>query len=211
MPKPTFFRLPEAKRQRLMQAAIQEFTRAPFTKASISNIIATAQIPRGSFYQYFEDKQDVFFYMLDNMGQELTASFIACLDANDGDLVSGLRAFFDYALDKTLTGAQGQLFQNVFVHMDFRTATHTAFGDSGTHECRRKKMHALLEEHIRTDNLRFNGDQDLYLFMRTAMGILMQSITSYYNAKRDGRDASVTEAKTAVQTALNWLESGVLK
>ncbi len=39
MPKATFFRLPKAKQQRLMDAAYQEFARAPFNEASISNII----------------------------------------------------------------------------------------------------------------------------------------------------------------------------
>lgn len=52
MPKATFFRLPKAKQQRLMDAAYQEFARAPFNEASISNIIKQAGIPRGSYYQY---------------------------------------------------------------------------------------------------------------------------------------------------------------
>ena len=54
MPKATFFRLPKAKQQRLMDAAYQEFARAPFNEASISNIIKQAGIPRGSYYQYFD-------------------------------------------------------------------------------------------------------------------------------------------------------------
>ena len=44
MPKATFFRLPKAKQQRLMDAAYQEFARAPFNEASISNIIKQAGI-----------------------------------------------------------------------------------------------------------------------------------------------------------------------
>ena len=45
MPKPTFFRLPEAKQKRLMDAANKEFARAPFNDASISHIIKDAGIP----------------------------------------------------------------------------------------------------------------------------------------------------------------------
>ena len=51
MPKSTFFRLPEEKRGRLMDAAWAEFTRVSFAEASINRIIRSAQIPRGSFYQ----------------------------------------------------------------------------------------------------------------------------------------------------------------
>ncbi|WP_225350832.1 TetR/AcrR family transcriptional regulator [Lacticaseibacillus camelliae] len=63
MPKPTFFRLAETKRKRLIKAAYDEFSRASFQDASISNIIKEAGIPRGSFYQYFEDKSDIFFLL----------------------------------------------------------------------------------------------------------------------------------------------------
>ena len=51
MPKPTFFRLPEEKRARLLNAAWDEFTRVSLSEASINSIIRAANIPRGSFYQ----------------------------------------------------------------------------------------------------------------------------------------------------------------
>ena len=64
MPTDTFFRLPEEKRQRLMDAAWEEFTSVRFSDASINKIIRTANIPRGSFYQYFSDKDDLFAYLV---------------------------------------------------------------------------------------------------------------------------------------------------
>ena len=64
MPSDTFFRLPEEKRQRLMDAAWEEFTQVRFSDASINKIIQSAHIPRGSFYQYFEDKNDLFSYLV---------------------------------------------------------------------------------------------------------------------------------------------------
>ena len=56
MPSNTFFRLPEEKRQRLLDAAWEEFSRVSFADASINQIIRAANISRGSFYQYFTDK-----------------------------------------------------------------------------------------------------------------------------------------------------------
>ena len=64
MPTDTFFRLPEEKRQRLMDAAWEEFTAVRFSDASINKIIRTANIPRGSFYQYFSDKDDLFAHLV---------------------------------------------------------------------------------------------------------------------------------------------------
>lgn len=211
MPKSTFFRLPEEKQQRLMDAAVQEFTRAPFAKASISNIITLAKIPRGSFYQYFEDKQDVFFYMVDGMGRDMSATLIRFLDENDGDLLPAIRMFFDYVLEHVLAGEQGQLFQNVFVYMDFKTASHTAFGCTPQRENPHKVLAKLLGNRVQMDKLKLADEHELYLFMRTVMGILMQCITSFYNAQRDDNPMTLDEAKETVQTALNWLETGVLK
>lgn len=56
----TFERLPEEKRERILQAARAEFIRYPYEKTSINRILAEAEIPKGSFYQYFDDKADLF-------------------------------------------------------------------------------------------------------------------------------------------------------
>ena len=40
----------------------KEFSRLPLKDASIANIIKDAEIPRGSFYQYFENKEDLYYY-----------------------------------------------------------------------------------------------------------------------------------------------------
>jgi AcrR family transcriptional regulator len=60
MPKQTFFNLPEEKRATIMKAAMDEFAEVGFDLSSIQKIIKASGIPRGSFYQYFEDKGDLF-------------------------------------------------------------------------------------------------------------------------------------------------------
>lgn len=60
MPKQTFFNLPQAKRDTILSAAMQEFADAGYDLSSIQKIIKASGIPRGSFYQYFDDKEDVF-------------------------------------------------------------------------------------------------------------------------------------------------------
>lgn len=70
MPKPTFFNLPEAKRERIFQAALEEFAAHPYPQASLNRIVARAGIPKGSLYQYFSGKEDLFRYCLERLGQE---------------------------------------------------------------------------------------------------------------------------------------------
>lgn len=64
MPKQTFLNLPEEKRDNIVNAAIEEFAEYGLEKASTNRIVANSGIAKGSFYQYFEDKQDVFMYLL---------------------------------------------------------------------------------------------------------------------------------------------------
>ncbi len=64
MPKPTFFRLPTDRRDRLVEEAILEFADRTFAEASLSQIAQRARIPKGSFYQYFEDKLDLYRWLL---------------------------------------------------------------------------------------------------------------------------------------------------
>jgi AcrR family transcriptional regulator len=64
MPKQTFLNLPEKKRNTIINAAIDEFAQHGLENGSTNRIVANSGISKGSFYQYFEDKQDVFMYLL---------------------------------------------------------------------------------------------------------------------------------------------------
>lgn len=70
MPKQTFFNLPDEKRNTIIDAAIDEFAEYGFESASINRIVANSGISKGSFYQYFEDKRDVFMHLLSVLEQE---------------------------------------------------------------------------------------------------------------------------------------------
>ena len=64
MPTQRFLKLKEEKKQAILEAAVHEFSRVPYSSASINQIIKEADISRGSFYTYFEDKDDLMRYML---------------------------------------------------------------------------------------------------------------------------------------------------
>ncbi len=64
MPKVTFKNLPEEKRLLIEKEAISEFAAFGYDEASINRIVDKCQIAKGSFYQYFEDKKDLFLYLV---------------------------------------------------------------------------------------------------------------------------------------------------
>ena len=82
----TFRRLPAEKRGRFLEAAWGEFTRVKFADASINQIVRSAGIPRGSFYQYFTDKEELFHYLLEDIQAQVVRVFSELLHKNAGDL-----------------------------------------------------------------------------------------------------------------------------
>ena len=105
----TFLRLPEEKRRRFLDAAWEEFTAVRFADASINQIVRRAGIPRGSFYQYFADKDDLLAYLLEEIRNRIKEEYRRVLRDNGGDVFQAQLDFFDHftskdpALDPMLT------------------------------------------------------------------------------------------------------------
>ena len=64
MPKKTFLNLPDDKRNLVISAAVHEFSKNNYNTASINQICKNSNIPKGSFYQYFTDKLDLYIYIM---------------------------------------------------------------------------------------------------------------------------------------------------
>jgi len=70
MPKDTFFNLPEEKRTLICNIALDEFAEYSYVEASINRIVLKSGIAKGSFYQYFENKKDLFTYLVELIAKE---------------------------------------------------------------------------------------------------------------------------------------------
>ncbi len=94
MPTNTFMNLSKDKRLRILRAAKSEFSRVPLEKAVIANIVKEAKIPRGSFYQYFENIEDLFKYLLDYLYGFDKYRFVKTLEKTDNDVYEALKLNF---------------------------------------------------------------------------------------------------------------------
>lgn len=88
MPTETFFNLSEAKQKRIFEAAVKEFAARRYSEASINQIVKEAQISRGSFYQYFNGKEDLYLYVLTEIGKEKMAIALPRQLPEDADFFS---------------------------------------------------------------------------------------------------------------------------
>lgn len=69
MPKKTFYNLNEEKRQKIFKADVREFATRKFSEASLNQIVKAAKIPWGSFYQYFDGKEDLYLYVIEEISK----------------------------------------------------------------------------------------------------------------------------------------------
>lgn len=76
MPKQTFLNLPPKKRALIENIAMKEFGEYGYDLASVNRIVSGSGIAKGSFYQYFEDKKDLFMHLL-NQTMELKLSYLS--------------------------------------------------------------------------------------------------------------------------------------
>lgn len=83
MPKDTFHNLHTHKKDKITQAIIDELSLNTYEHINIANIIRDSNISRGSFYQYFEDKEDLYQYFISYVGKIKYDMFYDLFDVNN--------------------------------------------------------------------------------------------------------------------------------
>ncbi len=98
MPSNTFLNLEKRKQEKLLTAAKHEFSKETFANASINQIIKEAKISRGSFYMYFEDKEDLYQYLLQQSIEKTYDKMVDTLRTSNGDIFYAFESLFDMAI-----------------------------------------------------------------------------------------------------------------
>lgn len=123
MPKRTFFNLSDEKRRSLLKAAEREFSRVPLAKASVSNIIKMAEIPRGSFYQYFENIEDLYYYLVDIETEKRKILFIKFLKKHNGDIIQAATDLYKNFLEELPDENERNFFKLAMLNVTHRVET----------------------------------------------------------------------------------------
>lgn len=71
----------KSKRQNILDAAFVIFSQKGFHKATVDDIIALADTGKGTVYNYFTNKEQLFFTLLEERGLNFQERFLQC--AND--------------------------------------------------------------------------------------------------------------------------------
>lgn len=119
MPKETFIKLNEEKRTKFIHAFMREFSIHIFDEASISRVVKELGIAKGSVYQYFDSKLDLFFYLQQRAG-EVKASFIGQILREDfSDFWTYFKALYIKGIDFDLTfPLESNFLHSLLMHLE---------------------------------------------------------------------------------------------
>ncbi|MEO2075994.1 MAG: TetR family transcriptional regulator [Bacillus sp. (in: firmicutes)] len=203
MPKQTFFHLPKDKQDTLIQAAKKEFSRAPLHEASIANIIKDAGIPRGSFYQYFEDKEDLFYYLLSQLSQKNNEQFISTLKEKEGDLFETFIDSFQRMTHNHTSQENKTFFKNAFLNMNYKVENTLA---NNLYEVNQKNQYEAMLQLINTKNLNIIEERELHQILKIIMAVTFQNLVQVFV-----KDLSDEEALKNYVAQLELLKKGLYK
>lgn len=203
MPKQTFFNLPETKRKNLMDAIKQEFSRAPLFEASIANIVKLANIPRGSFYQYFEDKEDAFYYLLSEQTEAIQKRFSAFLEERKGDLYQAVIDLFAYTLEEISRKNEIHFLKNAFIYIthEVEDIFTNVFSDDMSNG-----RYQFLHQQIDKEKLNMQNDNDLYHIIQIVTSVTLRNFVEKY-----ANGYSNEEAVKNFTRDMNLLKIGLFK
>ena len=117
MPKETFLKLPKEKKQKIIKSAKKEFARAPIENVSIKNIVEDADIARGSFYQYFESKEDLLIYILKENSEKLNTKLKDKVKETNGDIFRLYIFLYDSMIEEFTNNPDQELFKQIFINL----------------------------------------------------------------------------------------------
>lgn len=203
MPKQTFIKLPIDKKETLIHAAKKEFSRVPLFEASIANIVKEAGIPRGSFYQYFEDKEDLYYFLLDEYSQRLNKRFISILKKQNGDLMQTFIESFEMMLINLQSIELRQFFRNAFLNMNYRSEnTLTPDVNQEQLKTRLAEVVALVDH----DKLNITNEMELIHVLKIMKAITFQNLIQVF-----AKDLSIDESLENYTLEVNLLKRGISK
>ncbi len=162
-----------ARKQQILQAATEVFGRSSFDGASVSAIARKAGVAEGTIYQYFKNKQDLFF----SIPSERTTAFSEQLDVHlEGitDARDRIRKFVWYYLYffKTNPDYARSLMLEMRVSRDFRKSK----SHKGVRRFTNQALEILREGQAQGA---IRPDVDVYVSRHLLLGVLEHVVTRW--------------------------------
>ena len=194
MIKQTFYNLPDYKRQRVINAVVDEFANAESDKVSINHIVQNAEISRGSFYQYFDDKLDLVEVLIRSFIDKSIDDVRRAIVSSDGDIFYTFECIYDVIIRFSEDEKQKRVANNNLVS-DYIIKRY-------------KGIDSLINitDEFSRKGFRFKSDEDMILLQQILTSVLKNAIYNYYVF-----DADPEETKKSYLRKLYIIKQGAMK
>ncbi len=203
MPKSTFYNIDQEKRERIIEVIIDEFSENTYEAASINQIVKNADIAKGSFYQYFEDKLDIYKLAMEIAQIERT-NYIERINENDRyrDEFRIMRelciAIIKFEIDRPkYSSIINNFHKNTDIELKNEVLKDVEVGS-------RYEFKTILQEGIDSGKIYYNVDVELMAFL---LENISRNIKDYFNIKR--REDKYVSYEGFVNTAIDLIENGI--
>src|SRR5699024_1213401 len=135
----------------------------------------------GSFYQYFKDKEDIFYYLLETKTRTHNETFINILKRSDGDLFDAFLETFRNMVREFQVQEKRDFYKNVFLNINYKSDKAMMIEISAPDF---EGEFEKIKEFINIDKINIIDESEMIhviqIMMATTMQNLMFSFTKQY-------------------------------
>jgi AcrR family transcriptional regulator len=209
LPKETFYNLPDDKRKTIEKTAIKEFAKYGYDKASITRIVENCSIAKGSFYQYFDDRKDLYFYLVTRVAEKKAEVLAPVMErSSEYDFFELIRELFLEGLRFAANNPE----INMMGDWLFKNREHPIYKEmvGVGQENARNVYSGLLKTAMVKGEIRDDIDID---FISHTISTLSVSSIEYYFQTKEGKKARVRKFDRkmidAIDLLIDFLKHGI--
>lgn len=202
MPTNTFYNLPKEKQDKVLDAAKKEFLRAKDGDILIKNIVISAGIPRGSFYQYFESKEELIDFIIEQHLNKTEEKFANKIDEFNGDILLAFEDIFNNIISQNKV-CRIEKERKIMEHIK---KMQEKYGVSSFMKLPPNRMSKnVLLKHIDKSKFKMDTVQDLSSVFHIIISMMIKNLIDFQNG------LSKDDANKAFKRDLDYLRYGILK
>ena len=187
MPTHTFFNLSNEKKDNIINAAKKEFCEKAFYDASINKIIKEAGISRGAFYLYFENKEDLFTYIMQEYRKCFLSEISKSINSKENDIFD-INKDFQKFFCNNISKIDLDLINNC---LDFNNEEQDI---------------QVIKEYTNINKLNVKDDKELVYISELVLSCLMKENLDIFL-----RRSTVKESRRKIERKFELIKNGIIK
>lgn len=200
IPRKTYHNLSKLKKSKLFESGFKEFSTYNYYNASINRIVNNASIPKGSFYQYFHDKDEFYWYIINQVLDEQISKYDKLLDGANGNFIKAEEHLFFHFAVLLENYKYRNLIRNVF-DSSYYDVTNSLISSGGVDY---DMIYGLVSQK-RAKIVKKMSKEEFIIVFGMMRNILNNSIITLIS-----KDLSTKDAIHFYQTQVNFLLKGIL-